>query len=570
MSSQAPITNPKQALTELLRKAGVTKVAYIDDKFSPENLKEEFLGNLKAIKREVGNAPELDFVDWSKPSNVFDSLIEKSWDEIVEPRLMYEYLHRIYNFRGDKEGIINILPVSKLKEIAPEYIETYTPEEWEQKKDSFFSNNTAGGNSKVLCLFDMELKHPEKNGIYYLIDSLTGNYNRNAYCAIFSHLIALGSEFQQKKEWCSTYLLDDFADRFYPISKTSFYDEPIWGFIEGIKNVLIIEEVEKLKTQSIQIIEKAQQKTIEEVKGITPETYNQIIQRSSVNEGVWEMNTLFRISNLIQEVSLKSSILSSEVRAKFNSSISVIRSFEEIRINQQAFIDGKQAVDLQEKEIFETGEIINSLHLPLANGDIFKINDKEYILLSQPCNISIRPKGVRSNDYELATLVQIFGDDKGANSVQIKCQNKWVKFAANFTIKFDVIDLAVFNNDGICRINYNQDLEDKILFHSPLIERYQKLKKLYEKCAELIIDLESILDKSSVDKSKYLPMLNPIVTLNSKLKMPELIFNKESKEFDFKIKRTARLKEPYSIDILQKFMLFQSRNAFEHDITKSC
>jgi hypothetical protein len=568
MSSQALITDPKQALTELLQKAGVTKVAYIDDKFSPDNLRDEFLGNLKAIKRETENVPELDFVDWSKPSNVFDSVIEKSWDEIKEPRLIYEYLQRIYSYRGDKDGIINILPVSKLKGIAPEYIETYTPEAWEKEKESFFSNYTKEENSKVLCLFDMELKSSTKNGIHYLIDTLSGNNKRNAYCAIFSHLVVVGSEFQKKKEWSSTFSLEDIQDKFYPISKATFYDEPEWGFIEGIKNVLIIEEVEKLKSHSIQIIKEAQQKTIQEVTEITPETYNQIIQRSSASEGVWEMNTLFRISNLIQDVSLKSSILSTEVRTIFNSSISVIRSFEEIKFDQESIIESKQAADLQEKEIFEKGDVINSLHYPLANGDVFLINDKEYILLSQPCNISLRPRGVRSNDYELATLVQIIGEDKGENSVRIKCQNKWVKFAANYSIKFDVLDLAVFNEDGICKINYMKDWDDEVLFHLPLIERFKKLKKQYENCAERIIDIEKILDKAG-KKKQYLSLLNPIVTLNSKLKIPKAVFNKDENSFNFEIQRIKRLKEPYSNDILQKFMLYQSRNAFEHDIAKT-
>jgi hypothetical protein len=568
MSSQAPITDPKQALTELLRKAGVTKVAYIDDKFSSTIQMPFFLGTLKEIYQSKQYIDKINFIDfWDVAYPVFEGKINSIWNE-ANDRQRNEYLRSLYSAIGDKDEFTNINAVIKLPDMAGDMIATYSPEAWMENKDSFFKQNITKKGERVICLFDKDLKS-SRDGIELLKDVLTGDFKNKVYCAIISQHVSLGDEFISKKRWVDEFSLSKIANKFYPISKDTIKDDPVWGFIDGIKNVLIVEEVERLKRQSIGIIKKAQQKTIQEVQEIAPETYNQIIQRSSANEGVWEMNTLFRISNLIHDVSLKSSILSSEVRANFNSSISVIRSFEEIKFDQETIIESKQAVDLQEKEIFETGEVINSLHYALANGDIFLINNKEYILLSQPCNISIRPRGIRSNDYELATLVQIFGEDKDANSVRIKCQHKWVKFAANYSIKFDVLDLAVFNNDGNCKINCNQDLDDEVLFHFPLIERYQKLRKHYKKCAEQIIDLENILDKSPDKKAKYLPMLNPVVTINSKLRIPSSTFNKESQEFDFKIQRVARLKEPFSNDILQKFMLYQSRNAFEHDITKS-
>lgn len=568
MSSHAPITDPKEALIQLFKQAGITKLAYIDDRFSTKSYKPFFVGTLIEIYRSGQSDEKIDFIDsWDVAEPIFERQIKSLWEDTDEKH-RNEFLKTLYSVTKNDDDYTNINAVVKLPIFASNLIDTYSPEEWAHKKESFFKLNIKKNGERVICLFDKELGN-SRDGIELVREVLSGKYKNRVYCAIFSQHVSLGDEFLSKKRWIEEFSLAKIAQKFYPISKDTFKNEPVWGFIEGIKNVLIVEEVERLKRQSIGIIKKAQQKTIQEVQEIAPETYNQIIQRSSANEGVWEMNTLFRISNLIHDVSLKSSILSSEVRANFNSSISVIRSFEKIKFDQETIIESKQAGDLQEKEIFESGEVINSLHYALANGDIFLINNKEYILLSQPCNISIRPRGIRSNDYELATLVQIFGEDKDANSVRIKCQHKWVKFAANYSIKFDVLDLAVFNNDGNCKINCNQDLDDEVLFHFPLIERYQKLRKHYKKCAEQIIDLENILDKSPDKKAKYLPMLNPVVTINSKLRIPSSTFNKESQEFDFKIQRVARLKEPFSNDILQKFMLYQSRNAFEHDITKS-
>jgi hypothetical protein len=63
-------------------------------------------------------------------------------------------------------------------------------------------------------------------------------------------------------------------------------------------------------------------------------------------------------------------------------------------------------------------------------------------------------------------------------------------------------------------------------------------------------------------------VLKPTITLNSALKgLPPKPFNRMTNEFNFGIKRIKRLKEPYSTDALQKFMLYLSRNGFDRDYT---
>ncbi|KPE49649.1 hypothetical protein [Chryseobacterium indologenes] len=47
------------------------------------------------------------------------------------------------------------------------------------------------------------------------------------------------------------------------------------------------------------------------------------------------------------------------------------------------------------------------------------------------------------------------------------------------------------------------------------------------------------------------------------------IYNPLSRVFDTTIKRVRHYKSPYSDDLLQKFMLYLSRNAFDHDFTNN-
>ena len=49
----------------------------------------------------------------------------------------------------------------------------------------------------------------------------------------------------------------------------------------------------------------------------------------------------------------------------------------------------------------------------------------------------------------------------------------------------------------------------------------------------------------------------------------EKSLSQRGKLLKFNITRVAHYKSPYSDDLLQKFMLYLSRNAFEHDFTKN-
>lgn len=567
MSSSTPITDPKEALLKLFQQAGVTKIAYIDDKFSTTSYEPFFIGTLTAIYRSKQFDDKINFIDfWDVQKPVFDKKIKSLWDS-SDNNQRNNYLRSLYTFSGDEAEYTNINAVLQIPILASGLIDTYSPEEWTKKKDSFFKQNITKKGQRVICLFDKDLRSV-RDGIEFLKEVLESEFKNRVYCAVLSQHVSLGDEYVSKKRWIDEFSLSKIATKFYPISKGTINENPVWGFIEGIKNILIVEEVEKLKRQSAKIIKDSQKRVLKEIDELSPETYNQIIQRSSGIEGTWEMNTLFRISTLIQDSSLKSSILSSGVRSNFNSSILTIRSFDQIKFDQENVHLSEQTKRLQQNEVFESGDVINSLHFPLANGDIFKIKSKEYILIAQPCNISMRDGGKRDNDYELATLVQIINEDKGNNSAQIEYHEQWVKFSANYLIKFDVLDLAVFNKNGYCLIEYEKGLEEKELFHTPLLDRYTKLSKIYNGCAKRIMDIEDILDKSKVKKSQYLPLLKPVISLNSNLKT-EFEFIKAENKFDFKITRIKRLKEPYSIDILQKYMQYQARNAFEHDITRT-
>lgn len=568
MNQTATIDEKKQVISKLFAKAKILKVAYIDDKFSTEKSKEEFVGILKELYKSGDNQEKIKFAPMNAPVPVFEKTIEKIWNNSNDEQ-RNKYLRILYDIKGKKEKLTNIVGAIELSSYLGEYIELFSPEKWYSKKDDFFEKNVKG-DKRVLCIFDKELNLSDgKDGINLLEDVLNGEYYNNTYCAVFSQHISLWYEFDQKREWIIEYELSDkIADKFYTISKETVQEEQ-WGLIEGIKNVLVVEEVENLKKLSSKIIEKAQEKVIKDLDNLSPETYNQIIQKSSNIEGVWEMNTLFRISNIFQENALKMSITKIEDRVKFNSSISTIRNFDEIDIENNPRRWSKQTKVLRDKEIFEDGKIINALHYPLANGDIFQIKSKKYILLAQPCNLSIRSNGRRDYDFEIASLVELATERPNQHFVKVESHDLYIKFSKHFSLKLDVLDLVVFNPEGISKIGLNTQTFDSDLIHNSLMNRFSKIKKTYTKLSKKLCLLEDVVNPSG-QKAQLVSFFKPIVTLNSSLSGIESNpYSREANEFNFGIKRIRRLREPYAMDALQKFMLFLSRNGFDHDFSRS-
>lgn len=567
MNQSAPIVKPKQKAKQLFEIAAIKKVAYIDDKFNTDAYRSDFIGILKEMFKSRQNREEIDFVDWDKPEPIFEKNIERIWND-ADSLLRNKYLKILYDIKGNKEEWINLNGVTEMPTHLAGYIETFSPKEWETKRDEFLQENT-NEDSRVLCLFDKELKSEAgRDGIVLLTEVLSGNYVDKVYCGVFSQHVSIGNEFEQKRKWVTDYTLpENIARKFYPISKETMKDDPVWGFIEGIKNVLVVEKVEQLKDQSKEILLRAQKRAVESLNDLSPETYNQIVQKSSKQEGTWEMNTLFRVSNLFQELAFTNSISDPSVRREFNTSIADVRKYDNIEIDNSQARLGRESAELREKEVLENGKIINTLHLPISNGDIFKLCQKEYILLGQPCNLSLRD-GRRANNFELATLVQVV--DKKPNSYfeKLPSFDKWVKFAMHYSLKLDVLDLAVFNDDGTCRIRLNEDLTPEVLYYESLEKRYKKLLGVFRKCADRINELQKVLSKSNKIK-QFDFLLKPIVTLDSSFKgLPKRPYNSERDEFNFEIQRTGRLKDPYASHMLQQFTYYLSRNAFDHDFSK--
>ena len=605
---------------ELLNMENITHIIYIDDKFDIEGQKAEFVGRVKSLKNQQKYINEGSFVEfnWEGP----DDLISKLWDESEQKGIL---LNEVCRFENDDESA-NVIPTLEITNFFGDKIIPMTPDEWKQNDYALLKG--LEGGKRAICLFDFEFQSGNK-----LIEGRNGaqlahllleqeEIGDKVVCGIFSHKFREDQEDEIRLEYAAQYGID--KAKFYTVSKYRYYFDPlIAGFSEGIKNLLLQPHVEILKQESLDVLKKSNEKAWQRIDDITPKTFNQIIQKSSLKEGVWEVSTLFRLYGILSKEENFNMISDSDIRKKFNSSVERIRLIDNADTGYISKIPNQQLIDLRNSELYLKGELVNKLHLPISNGDIFNIKDKPYILLVQPCNLAIRAKdtecGLRSKNYNNAFLIPLreFSKEQLNHTKQevFSPTNTSEKVLCAYFPEFkvlslDYLDLTVFNETGESFINMTIPELDNDVIHFPWKKRYfhifEKLFVLEEKIKsfihikslinpkieELSVSIRELTKDFSKlgqeEKAKIIEKLNPIKSekkdLENHLKsMEESIYsienfdsfnlnhinnyNEGTRTFSFEIMRERHYKSPYSDDLLQNFMLYLSRNAFEHDFT---
>lgn len=574
------VAQATSAINNFLKSLDIIKIIYVDDKCSINELFDDFIGKTINLKN---SKPDIDFLNhlWNLPEGVFKSRIMELWESKSEEERRQLYVN-LLTFDEDSEDLENSLAPLSLKKHLKAKIELYSPNEWVQQKKKILNN--IGEKSKFLILFDIDFgKSPlqdGRNGLdlarEVMVDDSINNF---IYCGIFSHLFNVNQEYEKRNEYCGSHGFK--KTQFYTISKKRFLnDTHLPALAEGIRNALLIDKIEDLKKKSFEILKKSFNDSLLEINSLSPESFNYAIQKSSKQEGVWEVDTLYRIANIITKNKALNAFSSNKTREKVYTTISKIREIENITTGGDTPIDKTPIKDLRDKELFNYGSIINTIHYPISNGDIFKVKEKEYILLTQPCNLALRKDGLRARNYNTGFLIEILNVTKDdylkmsfaqrAICERIEDKNgigenvKLAQFSTFKIIDLHVLDLCVFNTDGVCRIKISEKEPNSIIIAESWVRRYKKIHKSFEKFSNNIDVYKKLKTKNKTE-------LNDLIFKTGTFKDFDLdnenCYNSRTKILEFNITRIKNYKSPHSDDLLQKFMLYLSRNAFEHDFT---
>jgi hypothetical protein len=212
--------------------------------------------------------------------------------------------------------------------------------------------------------------------------------------------------------------------------------------------------------------------------------------------------------------------------------------------------------------------------------------------------------GKRDYSYDAGMLIplkRISKDKLNITTEEVKVAESSDKFYVAYfpgfqIVSLDILDLSIFNEEGKALINFGIRNLVNELIHFPWLKRYEYIYKNLLPFEKKLIEFNTVIKtinttitakyqslKEAEKPLKY-EILNEIRVLKEHLNNTEKnisnvedlrkfkidctkIYNPQSRVFDTTIKRVRHYKSPYSDDLLQKFMLYLSRNAFEHDFT---
>lgn len=571
----------KTAILQFLTELGVDRIIYVDDRCSIQELKEAFIAKLK---EKYGSKPqEIDFIDWNDPQPKFEKAILDLWESSTD-KIKRGLFLKILNYEGNSDDIENSTAPLNLKNHLNDKIDLFSPSEWEEKKVQIISE--LNNETKILFLFDIEFEHAPlasgRNGIDLAQELLNNQEVKDfVYCGIFSHRFSVNEEFDKREEYHNSHQFK--KDRFYTISKKRFQnDSYLPGLAEGIRNTLLIDEVEYLKNESSKILRKSFKDSLSEIEGLNPDSFNHVIQKSSRKEGIWEMTTLIRVNNIITKDKALNTLLSKPKRTKINESLAKIRKVEKIKTGGETPFDKTQIQKLRHKELYIESSILNQLHFPISNGDIFQINNKKYILLGQPCNLAMRSNGKRDigrgKIYETGFLLEIesvskeaFNKLKGGQlstiglleNSDVSSENySIIRFPMFQTVSLSPLDLTIYNTDGKAIINLNKTEHDSMTIQESWKLRYKKLHGEFSEYRDNISTYKRLrsTNKDNLKNLVYHGEIFKNYNINN-----DDVLNRSGNKITLDIQRISFYREPYSSDLLQQFMQYLSRNAFDRN-----
>ena len=211
------------------------------------------------------------------------------------------------------------------------------------------------------------------------------------------------------------------------------------------------------------------------------------------------------------------------------------------------------------------------------------------MLVCQPCNLELRGNASRkSSDFVyLLPIENVYIATNLDSKTQVKklnkqkyitplhnvynCENKCVNWAGNIRINPQILDLVSFNKEGKAVIDLTKDkdnLEEANIMQQNMLIHYQNIHSKVSKHANLSKCIRGLATDvlNEADRLDILEMLkNPFEMYPTVL--ISIDCNEENSTIDFKVRRIARYKEPFSQIVLNDFMNYLSRQALPNDFS---
>lgn len=550
-------SEPKEILEQLFGTITVSRVFAVDDTYSPAGSADDIVDMCIRLGNEVCQPiftafPQINFAD----DEVRNSGIRAFWneqDQAVRLRISQEL-----RARTSKQDLIDKEAATKLAELFSKF--SFVPlslPEWHRRQEEIVAESAV---HKTVILFDEDFRKGGGSAIEGLniIKELQTTSSKDLICCLFSHNFDPSTFQEVWEQLCREHGLDQ--GRFVLIPKQFAVDNPM-EFVRLLKLASIASQCNTLRKEAQKIVDAALTVAKQKVESISMYDLEEMVFRSSFEEGVWEPETLFRIFYLFhRSETRKQALLSGEL----HSLAGEVRELSQIATPSEAAPSHK-IFAIQHSEIYESADYLNPLRRPTELGDIYeKDGGKRYILIAAPCDLMVRnTMGMRGENEDLlreAALAEITTKNKKGRTWKLDFYDEGTDYYVDLKkitfVKLWALDMCVFNDAGQAIFSLKDNLP-KYLIHAWKL-RFGIVTKFVK---EMLSQYERI---KPTDAQR-----DDVVRLLTRISNEKLFTGKidpEAQTLSFGFRRVARLRDSRSIALLSAYTSFLSRDAFEHPL----
>ncbi|MBI5765454.1 MAG: hypothetical protein HZA51_18250 [Planctomycetes bacterium] len=476
--------SPRDVVSALLDALGITQIVFVDDLFA----KRVALSDVQAaqlsltadnVKAITGKA------DFNLPNDVDvrRQVFERFWNEQSSDS-QQQIGQQLIAAAQETQSVTadDAKATTALTDIVgSNRLKTLSPLEWTTQRDTILESAKTG---RTLLLFDQDLRDAQGSstgGMTLIASVLAVADSASVMCGLLTHTVQMSNERDAWQTLANEHHVD--RDRFIVIAKENLRADPL-QFARMLKLVALSPDCREMKRCIQQLLVDSVTVAAKEVADLDVFDFEHAVLRVANREGMWEPDMLFRLFEIFQRTELRR-------RAYDDTALDTVTQRLRKLSNIPTDSPSKSPVStwrLQQRELYDAGEQINKLHLPIEIGDVFVKTGggttKSYILLGQPCDLMVRPNGVRSPDARCVLVgevtqvekttrydeeIQYFGDD---------ASNKYyVRFKRISAVPILVLDLCVFNADGVSRFVY--ECPDRV--HPAWQQRHEAIKRQVDK-----------------------------------------------------------------------------------------
>lgn len=550
------VSNLKSSISSILEQMNINEIYHIDDCYISEEIdKNIVLAQYNNIDSEfIKNLFEENNKDFVEDEEIDKETLRETWESLTPSTLKDLKAQIDESFKWDN------VATKVIDELLGDSIKKLTPKQWEENKNTILEKLKT---TKILFLFDNDWGIAKNSaGISEIKKVLEINDipEGSIFCALYTHTVNPGDEYLNRKTFSEIHDID--INKFLVISKKHEHE----SFVSLLRTTALIPTLHSFKDTLIDRM----QSISEEIKDyfttkIDILDLEYILLDVSENEGDFETETLYRLHKNIHYQKFKNQI---SVDETINQTIKKMRKIKNIS-KKIKLLKPKNTFNIMHNEFYHLK--INKINCPIKSGDIFEFNDKQFILLAQPCDLMIRKDGKRSYPKykHFVNLLEIscFREENKSSGLKLlkyyKNDDKfyYINYTKALKVELDILDLCVYNEEGEVKIDLNQQEKDHRLESNIL--RY---KKIHTKFMELFALVEGIHKIDTLNEISIKSLEKKILVSD----YSDLLFNLEidfgEKIINFGFKRVARLNKDLSQDALLNFMNFNSRLAHDVDL----